>query len=116
MAVFVQHQGTNFQFTVVRKPHQGTAAKRGVIVWRAPFLFLFWRSKKEKKPAAGVGKKYFENILGQDKYLSKVFVEDTNHGAVTNFIFTKPIPSIAYLRYSFEKNLISKVMVNGIFI
>ena len=53
LSVFVQHQGTNFQFTVVPKLYQGTAAKRGVIVWRALFLFLFWRSKKEQKPAAG---------------------------------------------------------------
>jgi len=32
VAIFVQHQGTNFQFTVVPKLHQGTADKRGVIV------------------------------------------------------------------------------------
>jgi len=57
VAVFVRHQGTNFQFTVVPKLYQGTAAKRGAIVWRALFLFLFWRSKKEKKPAAGDGDK-----------------------------------------------------------
>jgi len=38
VAVFVQHQGTDFEFTVVPKLHQGTAAKRGVVVWRATFL------------------------------------------------------------------------------
>jgi len=30
-----------------------------------------------------------------------------------NLIFTKPIPSIAYLPYSFGSNLIHKVMING---
>jgi hypothetical protein len=51
-AINAEHQGTNLEFTVVQTLHQGTSAKRGVIVWRAPFLFLFWRSKKEKKLAA----------------------------------------------------------------
>ena len=33
-----------------------------------------------------------------------------------NLIFTKPIPSLAYLPYSFGSNLIEKVMINGEFI
>ena len=34
-------------------------------------------------------------------------------GKRANLIFTKPIPSIAYLPYSFGSNLIHKVMING---
>jgi imidazolonepropionase len=37
-------------------------------------------------------------------------------GKRANLIFTKPIPSIAYLPYSFGHNLIDKVMINGAFI
>lgn len=37
-------------------------------------------------------------------------------GKKANLIFTKPIPSIAYLPYSFGNNLIDKVMINGEFI
>ena len=37
-------------------------------------------------------------------------------GKKANFIFTKPIPSIAYLPYSFSHNVIDKVMINGDFI
>jgi len=37
-------------------------------------------------------------------------------GKKANLIFTKPIPSLAYLPYSFGNNLIDKVMINGIFI
>ena len=37
-------------------------------------------------------------------------------GKKANLIFTKPIPSIAYLPYSFGHNLIDKVMINGIFV
>jgi imidazolonepropionase len=37
-------------------------------------------------------------------------------GKKANLIFTKPIPSIAYLPYAFGSNLIDKVMINGIFI
>ena len=37
-------------------------------------------------------------------------------GKKANLIFTKPIPSIAYLPYSFGINLIDKVMINGMFI
>lgn len=37
-------------------------------------------------------------------------------GKKANLIFTKPIPSIAYLPYSFGHHLIDKVMINGIFI
>lgn len=34
-------------------------------------------------------------------------------GKKANFIFTNPIPSLAYLPYSFGNNLIDKVMING---
>jgi imidazolonepropionase len=37
-------------------------------------------------------------------------------GKKANLIFTKPIPSIAYLPYSFGNDLIDKVMINGVFI
>jgi len=34
-------------------------------------------------------------------------------GKKANLIFTKPVPSLAYLPYSFGSNLIDKVMING---
>ena len=34
-------------------------------------------------------------------------------GKKANLIFTKPIPSLAYLPYSFGTNLIDKVMIKG---
>ena len=37
-------------------------------------------------------------------------------GKKANLIFTKPIPSLAYLPYSFGANLIDKVMIGGAFI
>ena len=37
-------------------------------------------------------------------------------GKKANFIFTKQIPSLAYLPYSFANNLIDKVMIGGEFI
>lgn len=37
-------------------------------------------------------------------------------GKKANLIFTKPIPSLAYLPYSFGNNLVDKVMMNGTFI
>ena len=37
-------------------------------------------------------------------------------GKKANLIFTKPVPSIAYLPYSFSHNLVDKVMLNGRFI
>ena len=37
-------------------------------------------------------------------------------GKKANLIFTKPIPSLAYLPYSFGTNLIDKVMLNGVFL
>ncbi len=37
-------------------------------------------------------------------------------GKKANLIFTKPIPSLAYLSYSFGNNLINKVMIGGEFI
>lgn len=36
-------------------------------------------------------------------------------GKKANLIFTKPIPSLAYIPYSFGTNLIDKVMINGEF-
>ena len=36
-------------------------------------------------------------------------------GKRANLIFTNPIPSLAYLPYSFGSNLIHKVMINGSF-
>lgn len=37
-------------------------------------------------------------------------------GKKANLIFTKPVPSLAYLPYSFGSNLVDKVMINGQFI
>ena len=37
-------------------------------------------------------------------------------GKMANLIFTKPIPSLAYLPYAFGSNLIDKVMIQGSFI
>jgi imidazolonepropionase len=37
-------------------------------------------------------------------------------GKKANLIFTKPIPSIAFLPYSFSNNLIDRVMINGEFL
>ena len=37
-------------------------------------------------------------------------------GKKANLIFTKPVPSLAHLPYSFGDNLIDKVMINGSFI
>lgn len=37
-------------------------------------------------------------------------------GKKANLIFTKPIPSLAYLPYSFGTNLVDKVMINGEFL
>jgi len=39
-----------------------------------------------------------------------------NKGKKANLIFTKPIPSVAYLPYAFGSNHIDKVMINGVFI
>ena len=36
-------------------------------------------------------------------------------GKKANLIFTKPVPSLSYLPYSFGNNLIDKVMINGSF-
>jgi len=37
-------------------------------------------------------------------------------GKKANLIFTKPVPSLAYLPYAFGSNLIDKVMINGEFL
>jgi imidazolonepropionase len=37
-------------------------------------------------------------------------------GKKANLIFTQPIPSLAYLPYSFGTSLIDRVMINGEFI
>ncbi len=39
---------TNVQATVVQKLNQGTIPQSGCYRLRAPFLVLFWRSKKEQ--------------------------------------------------------------------
>jgi imidazolonepropionase len=36
-------------------------------------------------------------------------------GKKANLIFTKPLPSLAYIPYAFGSNLIDKVMINGAF-
>ncbi len=46
---------------------------------------------------------------------------EKDYGSITvgkkaNLIFTKPIPSLAYLPYSFGSNLIDRVMIKGEFI
>lgn len=46
---------------------------------------------------------------------------EKNYGSITvgkkaNLIFTKPVPSLSYLPYSFGNNLIERVMINGGFI
>jgi imidazolonepropionase len=42
-------------------------------------------------------------------------VGSISKGKLANIIFTKPIPSLAYLPYAFGSNLIDKVMINGAF-
>jgi len=37
-------------------------------------------------------------------------------GKRANLIFTKPVPSLAYIPYSFGSNLVDKVMIQGSFI
>ncbi|HSU27944.1 MAG TPA: imidazolonepropionase [Chitinophagaceae bacterium] len=37
-------------------------------------------------------------------------------GKKANLIFTRPIPSLAYIPYSFGTNLINRVMINGLFL
>lgn len=37
-------------------------------------------------------------------------------GKNANLIFTKPIPSLAYMPYSFGENVLDKVMINGVFV
>ena len=37
-------------------------------------------------------------------------------GKKANLIFTKPVPSLAYIPYAFGTNLIDKVMINGEFV
>ena len=49
--------------------------------------------------------------MGLEKEVGSITV-----GKKANLIFTKPIPSITYLPYSFGSNLIEKVMINGEFI
>ena len=46
---------------------------------------------------------------------------EKDYGSITvgkkaNLIFTKPVPSLSYLPYSFGNNLIDKVMIHGSFI
>lgn len=49
--------------------------------------------------------------MGLQKEVGSVCV-----GKKANLIFTRPIPAIAYLPYSFGENLIDKVMLNGLFL
>ena len=49
--------------------------------------------------------------MGVEKELGSIAV-----GKKASIIFTKPIPSLSYLPYSFGTDLIDKVMINGIFI
>ncbi len=49
--------------------------------------------------------------MGLDNELGSITI-----GKKANLIFTKNIPSLAYLPYSFGTNLIDKVMINGYFI
>jgi imidazolonepropionase len=37
-------------------------------------------------------------------------------GKKANLIFTKPVPSLAYLPYAFGSNLVDKVMLQGEFL
>ena len=46
--------------------------------------------------------------MGVEKELGSIAI-----GKRANLIITKPIPSYAYLPYSFGKNVIDKVMING---
>lgn len=43
-------------------------------------------------------------------------VGSITRGKKANLIFTKPIPSLAYLPYSFGSNLVDRVMINGAFV
>jgi len=43
---------TNVEVTVVQKPNIAASRNRAVIDFGAPFLLLFWRSKKVKKEIA----------------------------------------------------------------
>jgi len=61
------------KYAGVQKLHKGTTDKRGVIVYRTPFFFLFWRApanvgicdKNEKKPAAGDRKLRSKIVCGE---------------------------------------------------
>lgn len=57
--------------------------------------------------AATINGAYAMNLESEVGSISK--------GKLANLIFTKPIPSIAYLPYAFGSNLIDKVMINGTF-
>jgi len=48
--------------------------------------------------------------MGVEKELGSITI-----GKYANLIFTKPIPSLAYLPYAFGSQLIDKVMIRGIF-
>ena len=49
--------------------------------------------------------------MGLEKELGSITI-----GKKANLIFTKPVPSLAYLPYSFGSNLIDKVMLEGEFV
>ena len=46
--------------------------------------------------------------MGLEEKVGSIYI-----GKKANLIFTKPIPSINYIPYSFGENLIDKVMING---
>jgi imidazolonepropionase len=47
--------------------------------------------------------------MGLEEKLGSIMI-----GKLANLIITKPIPSLAFIPYSFGSNLIDKVMVNGV--
>jgi imidazolonepropionase len=49
--------------------------------------------------------------MGLEKEVGSITV-----GKKANLIFTKSIPSLAYLPYAFGSNLVDKVMIQGSFI
>jgi hypothetical protein len=64
------------------------------------------------QPTANIGISSFDlNISGINNELGSITI-----GKKANLIFTKPIPSLAYLPYSFGENCIDKVMIGGEFV
>ena len=55
------HQGTNFQFTVVQKPNQGTIRQRGCNPLSGSFFVSFLEKQKRKIKKAAKEKEYAPN-------------------------------------------------------